>query len=293
MLILGYEFYSDDSALDFTPAGNTDVEKIALANGLLDEIYLTNNVSYNMSTIPTVWDYDTVLHGFLNDSLTAGNVDYTVSEITSLRLKRREVGTYEWVTLAEFPVSKIEDFMVTYIDRYVGAGINTEYMLVAVSNNVEGSFNNNTIKSNYDGIVISEKDTAYRAFIYDYTSTERNQLTNIVTPLKGRFPFVIRNGDTNYTSGRVHAGFLPLNGCEINMDYLMSTRHREELTDFLTNGKPKLLKLDDGRSWIVNIVDNIVHSEKGALFTDFSFVQTGDALSSQDLYYADLIDVNL
>lgn len=295
MIVLGANFYNDDDALNFTVPSQTDVTKISLQHMEADELYMTKNTDYDLSTIPEGWDYDTILHAWFDNTLTAGNVNYTVSEISSLRLKRREVGTYnDWITIAEFPVSSVDDFLITYIDRYVGTGIEVEYMLIAVSGNAEGSYNNNTIYSEYEGILIAEKDTAYRAFIYDYVSSERNQLSSVVVPLKGKYPFVIKNGDTNYTSGQVHAGFFPLDGCEINHDYLMSTKYREALTDFLTNGKPKLLKLDDGRSWIVNIVDNVGHSADGPiLYTDFNFVQTGDALSSQDLYYANLIDVNL
>ena len=294
MIFLGYDFYYDEGALDFTPRSSKEITKVELNSAMVDELYATKNTAYDMSSIPDGWDYNTIMHALFENTLTAGNVNYTLSEITSLRLKRREAGTYDWITLADFPVKSIDDFLVTYIDRYVDAGIKAEYMLVAVIGNAEGSYNNNTVDSIFDGIVIAEKDKAYRAFIYDYVNTERNQITGIVNPLKGKYPFVIKNGDANYTSGSVHAAFLPINGCEINHDYLMSTKHREELTDFLTNGKPKVLKLDDGRSWIVNIVDNVSHTtDWPILYTDFNFVQTGNALLSQDLYYADLIDVNM
>ena len=294
MIFLGYDFYNDESAMDSVPVVATPITVIALNNSIVDEIYASENTTYDMSTIPQEWTFETSLHALFNNSLAGGNTNYTVNELSALRLKRREVGTYEWITLAEFPINSLEDLDITYTDRFVETNMEVEYMLVAVSNAVEGRFNSGTIESFFEGVVISEKDITYRAFFYDAIPTERNQITSVITTLKGRYPYVIRNGETNYTSGQIHAGFYPAVGCEINFDYIDATKHREELTDFLTNGKPKLLKLDDGRSFIVNIIDNIAHSSDGPmLYTDFSFVQTGDAWNTQDLYEAGLIEINL
>lgn len=294
MIFLGNTFWSDGESVSQTIVNSENIKNVRLNNGYIDEVYLSHNTTYSMDVIPQEWGFDTIFHAFFKNTLGAGNVDYLATEITALRLKRREAGTYEWLTIAEFPVNSIEDLTISYIDKYVPMGDTVEYMLVAMINNIESTFAISTAESIYDGIVISEKDETYRAFVYEYVPTERNQQTAVITTLKGKYPYVIRNGESNYTSGQVHAGFFPLDGCELDMEFLMSTEYREKLTDFLTNGKPKLLKLDDGRSWIVSIIDNIVHSEDGGiLYTDFSFVQTGNALDTEDLYEADLINVNV
>ena len=294
MIFLGYDFYSDESGLDYVPAPIDSINEIEIAHIVADELYVSNNTIYDMNSIPQNWDFDTVLHALFNGNLAAGNLEYIVSELTALRLKRREVGTYDWLTLAEFPINSVEDAAITYIDRYVEAGKNVEYMIVGVTNNVEGSFSIGSVNSEFDGVVVAEKDIAYRAFFYDYVPTERNHTTSVITTLNGRYPYVIKNAETNYTSGNIHGAFLPMIGCEVNIDNIEGTRHREEFTDFLTNGKPKVIKLDDGRSFIVNIVDNVRHSaDMPILYTDFSFVETGDVNNTADLYYADLIDVDL
>lgn len=294
MIFIGYDFFADESALDYVPIPQDTEYKLELNNSVVDELYVSSNITYDMSAVPPSWDFDTAIHAQFNNSLTAGNVDYMVSEVTALRLKRREIGTYEWLTLAEFPVSTIEDMNVTYVDRFAETNKEYEYMLIAITSSVEGSFNSSSVESLFDGIAISEKDTTYRAFVYDYVPTERNQITSVITTLKGRYPYVIKNAETNYTSGQIHAAFFPIVGCEFNYNYLENTAHREELTDFLTNGRPKVIKLDDGRSWIANIVDNVSHSADGlVLYTDFNFVQTGDANNMDDLYDANLIDIQI
>jgi len=294
VIFLGYDFYGDESAMDYTPISSNEIRHVSIAGAVIDELYITNNIDYDMKEIPQEWDYDTVMHALFNNSLTAGNVNYTVKELTALRLKRREVGTYKWLTLAEFPISNIDDLSVTYIDRYAETGKDVEYMLVAVTSAVEGSYNSSAVSSFFDGIVVTEKDMTYRAFVYDYIPTERNQITSVVTTLKGRYPYVIKNADTNYTSGQIQGGFFPMIGCEITHDYFETAQHREELIDFLTNGKPKVLKFDDGRSYIINVVDNVSHTADIPMrYTSFNFVQTGDAENTTDLYNAGLIDVDL
>ena len=292
-MFLGYDFYRDASALDYVIISSNNMKKVSANHAVIDELYASSNVLYDMTSIPQEWDFDTAIHALFNNSLAAGNTEHMIDELSSMLLKRREVGTYEWLTLAEFPITNIDDMLITYTDRFAETNKQYEYMLVAITQNVDdSSFNSDTINSLFDGIVIAEKDIAYRAYIYDYVPTERNQTTSVITTLKGRYPYVIKNAETNYTSGQVHAAFFPLIECEPNYDYFTNTAYREELSDFLTNGKPKVLKLDDGRSWIVSIVDNIQHSENGMLYTDFSFVQTGDSTNSDDMYNADLIDVN-
>ena len=292
MLFLGCDFYFDESAAHHMVASSKNMTNVEVNNAIIDEVYATSDVMYDMSAIPTEWDFNTALHALFNGSLTAGNVDYLISEIISITLKRRELGTYEWLVLAEFPVDDISDLNITFTDRFANTNKVYEYMLMATTKDNESTFNIGTIESRFDGIVIAEKDIAYRALIYDYVSTERNQVTSVVTTLKGKYPYVIKNAETNYTSGQVHAAFIPMIGCEFNFNYFDNSAFREELSDFLTNGRPKILKLDDGRSWIVSIIDNIRHSEQGALYTDFNFVQTGDALDADDMYNADLIDVS-
>lgn len=292
MIFLNYDLCGDKTSIDGIIPASTNITDVTMSNAVVDELYVSKNIEYDMSSIPQEWDYETILHALFNENIAAGNVGFLLDEVSLLRLKRRESGTYEWITLAEFPINAVEDFNISYIDRYANASTTYEYALVAVSDaNIEGSSNAAEVESKFDGVMIAEKDMAYRAFLYDYTPTERNQLTSVVTTLHSKYPFIIKNSIANYTSGQIHAAFLPISECFIEHDYVQDSLYREAFTDFLTNGNPKLLKLDDGRSWIVNIIDNVSHNENnGILYTDFSFVETGDANNNQDLYDANLVD---
>ena len=73
-------------------------------------------------------------------------------------------------------------------------------------------------------------------------------------------------------------------------------QYREEIKQFLNDGRPKILKLADGRTWMIMIIDSLDEdngSIEGYVHTSFSWVEIGNPESSSDLYENNFIDVNL
>lgn len=71
---------------------------------------------------------------------------------------------------------------------------------------------------------------------------------------------------------------------------------REGLMRFLNNKRPKIMKFDDGRIYMISITDGVKDENDDLadlVHTSFSWVEIGDAESSADLYFNNFIDVNL
>ena len=66
--------------------------------------------------------------------------------------------------------------------------------------------------------------------------------------------------------------------------------------DFLTDGRPKILKVSDGRMWLINVDGGSVSDNEGDHWlhrmTSFNWFESGDCLNECDLYDADLIDID-
>lgn len=72
--------------------------------------------------------------------------------------------------------------------------------------------------------------------------------------------------------------------------------YREEVKQFLNDGRPKIMKLTDGRTWMIMVEGSIAEdndSIENVVHTSFDWVEIGDPESSSDLYENNFIDVNL
>ena len=48
---------------------------------------------------PTLWEYLTVMDANFDGTLQAGNVGYVLDNIDGIKIKRRKVNEYDWITL--------------------------------------------------------------------------------------------------------------------------------------------------------------------------------------------------
>ena len=115
---IGYDFYSDGNALNNAPSAVSNITDTKLTNGIFDHLNLTKNTNIIPSTdIPQIWDYDTILNADFDGNLNAGNIDFLISQITSIKIKRRVKGTFDWIGLAQILISSIDALTCTFIDR--------------------------------------------------------------------------------------------------------------------------------------------------------------------------------
>ena len=289
---VGYNFFSDGDALNNAPSAIDGINNIQLTNAIYDHFNITRNTSTEVSTtIPTVWDYDTIIDASFDGNLSAGNVDFLIEEISAIKIKRRVQGTFDWITLNTVPINTVEDLTFAFNDLLNADYTTYDYALVPIMEDVEGEYIINSILSQFNGVFIGDYSTIYK-FFYDvqYGTNARNQQIGTFQPLGNQYPIVIANGALSYESGTVSATILNddfedtglVNGPAI-------VEKKTIIKDFLTNKKAKILKDWNSNIWLCIVVDSpqvTYKSGSGMAIPQiqFNWIQIGDATNQADLY---------
>jgi hypothetical protein len=295
MVFMNSAFCSSGTTMTPTPICLRSLNSIKIQNGEFDTLYASKEItSEPTTTIPTTWDYDTILNAPFNGNLNAGNVDFVIEQISAVRIRRREVGSYNWMTLYEIPINVESDFNFELFDYFAKSNTTYEYAIVPIISGVEGNYNTNTVTSEFNGIFICEKDRAYSTDLEAYIDTvQRNQQVVNIEPIGRKYPYVIKNGLTNYDSGTVKGFFVEIDPVTCQIKTMEGFAYRKEFNDFLVNGQPKILKDYSGRMFLISVVDkpnNNINGHRNFIITSFNWVEIGDYESSTDLFNAGLID---
>ena len=296
---LGYNFCADVNCIDPVPTSVDNITSTRIENGIYDRWYLTSDTTEQYpTTIPDQWDYDTIMDADFNGNISAGNVDFTLAQITGFKIKRRVVGSFDWLTLIELPVTSAESLHLTFNDNLNNNFTNYEYALVPVLNEIEGDYITNTILSRFDGVFICDLDTIYKFYAgVQYGAGSRVQKVGIFEPMGRATPVLVSNALTNYETGSVQGTVLPSDYGLTHGQYdpPQMVQERKELLDFLTNKKAKVIKDWNGNAWLVFIVDSpgiTYKSGSGMAIADvsFNYVTLGDPNNQTDLYNAGVVE---
>ncbi|MEG0899803.1 MAG: hypothetical protein RSF40_08870 [Oscillospiraceae bacterium] len=295
-MIFLWDFVSDETSFNPVATDISNIKSVKISNGIYDDLYLTKNTKYEYSNvIPTTWTFDTILHALFNGNLKAGNVDFSASEVDSLRIKRRVKNTFDWLLLCEISVRSKQDFEITGYDKLACSETDYEYCIIPVINGVEGNLSITSVHSQFDGIYLIDRDEMVGSVLNVEQAIQRNRPTAVKNALGRRYSTVISNSNNNYDSGSVSATFIEedtLNGMWKTDE---GVSYRKWVMDFLCNGKPKVLKDFQGRMWLCQIVGNPSEDSSQHYqmpITRFEWSETGDCSSSIDLYNNGLIDIN-
>lgn len=209
-------------------------------------------------------------------------------DINKVRLKRRNHGEILWKLLKEIPITSVSDFTFTVYDNQTKSRRTYDYMVIPVTNDMEGIGIIGTVKCEFDGIYISD---VYEEWIcrlnptYEY---EKNISVGYIRTLHGRYPKRIRNGNSNYATGNVRGLFLPLDssGDFVNMPEIVQAaqEYKERLLEFLCNGRKKLLRIYDGHMWPISIDDKpkeVFSRFDGASETQFNWTEIDSVPSTE------------
>lgn len=295
---VGYNFFADEDALNSAPSSIDNITTTRIENAIFDHVNITRNTDTPFSTdIPTQWDYDTILDADLNGNLNGGNVDFLIEEISAIKIKRRVKGTFNWLTLQTYPVNKVEDLNFVFNDFLNIYGVEYEYALVPIMNEVEGNYLINSILSQFNGVFIGDASQTFK-FLFDvqYGTNARNQKVGTFQPLGKQYPVIVANGLLSYESGSVSGAILNDDFEQTGViDPVAIVEKKTIIKDFLTNKKAKLLKDWAGNAWLCMITDNVsvtYRSGSGMKIpqVQFNWVQIGQADSQSDLYNNGVID---
>lgn len=303
MFICGSNFVGGALACDITPTNIENINYIELKNGIYDDLYISKDADFELTNrCPEEWDFDTVLWAKFNGSNNAGNVDWNLETTSHLVLKSRNEGEFKWKTITVKEIKEIDDFKINYPDYFIASGQTIEYAVVNVLYGSEGSYNTTKITPKFDKMFLIEDGVVWGTDITDgYCDTTRNIPSTNVELLNSKYPIFVRNGKANYDTGNCKGSYVPFaneEGCELayseEYDY-MRVQYQKEFMDFISDGIPKILKLPDGRMWIVQVTPNPTDTANTVYNNrdiSFSWVEIGDVNSEEDLYYLGLSNVS-
>lgn len=299
-ILCGYNFCKDGNALDPAPIVANEFNNVKLTNGIFDHWNVNRDVTsaYN-STIPTTWDYLTIMDANFNGTLNAGNSTFNLAQVDGIKIKRRKVAEFDWVSLYYLPSDELQNQTFTINDNLAASSEEYEYAFVPVVGGIEGNYMVNTITTKFDGVFVCDTETIYRFYAgVEYGTNERVQKVGVFEPYGRRYPVVVSNGLINYETGSVKGTILAddyLRNKALNR--ISMVKEQVALKDFLTNKKAKILKDWNSHIWLMYVVDNISTEYRndygmGIADVEFNWAEIGDANTQADLYNSGLTGVS-
>lgn len=282
-------FLANTSSLDATPVHSEDTALVEITNGVFDDVYMDSDTTLEYSTTIPEWDYTTILHARFQDNILAGNVNFTLSTISALVLKRRKKGAFMWTPLYSQPVTQEEDLDFYFNDITVASNTTYEYAAVPIINMAEGTYQITSVDVEFDGAFVIDPTYGYQIIAnLQRSSLTRNNPSSLIEPINSKYPYVNYYGQSQYDKFTLSGMFIEMvNNCRANED-VYSWQLRKSVRDFLTNRRSKVVKLYDGQIYLASVIDTIQESENQHIDyvnTTINFVEVGDVDNGADLYY--------
>jgi hypothetical protein len=293
----GYNFVDDISAVDPFVTNINNLNSATIQNGIFDHFNLTADVtSTYSSTIPTAWDYLTLMDANFNGTINAGNSGFVLETLSGFKIKRRKITDFTWLDLAFIPITDLSQLEFSFQDNLAASLQDYEYAFVPVISGVEGNYITNTISTTFNGVFICDLDTIYRFYAgVQYGSTEQVQKIGVFEPLGLQYPVVVSNALLNYQKGQVSGTVLNSTfATTAQIDRLAIVQERKALLEFLTNKKAKILKDWNGNSYLMIISGSPTTAYnnsygQGIMDVGFDYVELGDSNTQSDLYNSGII----
>ena len=295
--LIGYNFCADGNALDPTPTDVNNITYTRVQNGNFDHFNVSRDTSFDYSSIvPTDWDANTLMNADFAGNTSAGNVAQVASGVTSVRVKRRIKGTFDWITIREIPVSKPEDMSFVITDNLNAYNVEYEYAFVPVMEDVEGSYIIESILSKFEGVFICDIDTVFKFYAgVEYDGNDAVQQVGVFQPFNRKYPIIVSNSIMQYQTGSIGGWVLPEDYEDTHVfDRAKIVKEKELLLNFLMNKKPKIIKDMNGNNWLVYFTGNptVTYDNnygQGMLKVAAQWTEVGDPNDKTDLYENGLI----
>lgn len=296
-MFTGNLFAGTDAAFAPTPVRQDDIVSFTLKNCVLDEIYATKDILIKFNwQIPKDWTFSTHLHALFKDDLYAGNVTYSESIVQKIKIKKRFEGEFNWKMIYEKEIHSNEDFAIEFYDYYNPSKRQVEYAYVAVIGGADSDSISTSVYSDFDSYFICEKNLSFPAILDTSNTVELNRESSTVKTLGRKYPFVVYHGSSYYYSGSLTATFIePSESDRGGFDTEHGWNYRNRIDQFLSNGKPKIIKSFEGDIYMVLVTGNIARTENGHyqnISQKIDWVECGDPTKIADLYDNGFIDTD-
>lgn len=267
----------------------------------------TFTVSIDTPTLGEATVVNNACDGYISvTSNLSGEYD---ENITNILVKRQDVDDVSggWLTLYSQPISQASDMDFTFIDFLNQYGKTYKYALVplltqtqsGVEVEVEGGYTvSDEVQSVFDGVFIADSTGSQKCKAnVGYGNVDMNQVVGSITPIGAKYPIIITNSYNQYHNGSISGTIVPddyyFNG---NLSRIDMVKKRNELEQFLTNKRVKVIKDWNGNIWLVMIMGNVsctFNNTYGMGIVDFStnWTEVGDPTNQEDLQATGLINV--
>ena len=234
---------------------NALYDTIIIGNGLYKYLVLSTNP---YSTSPFVADpSDVIYYDFGDKTWTnsgGGNFDRAVIERNIL--VGDLVNPSGWVQVYEQLLEVNTINYLTFIDKYIPTG-KIAYKLKIYNTDTVAYESIIYLNVKWNFVFISDVDKTFRLQSgVVYSNNQQNVQNNILMPIGATYPIVIQNAKGNYRSGSVQFTVL---GYEFDNTYRLDrvsiTQELNDILQFLTNMKPKVIKDYNGNIFICRVVN--------------------------------------
>ena len=228
------------------------------------------------------------------------------SGVTTLRISRKVSSEYSFIAVYTKSISTASDLELSYDDYLCRNNVTYQYRVEYLHDNgdtfsvLDSEVYN--IKSTFDILILKDKYNAYYTALNAYPVTFNTVKQYAVnTPILAKKPSYYSFANTCYQEGNCQGTWLKMIGEEndITFETEQNWKWRKEVTEFLCEGNPKLLKSVSGEMWIVGIKTDTISDSSlfssaeidGARLLEFGWIEIGDVDSEEDLNEAELISV--
>lgn len=300
MYFLGYNFFSDKNAIDPNASYIPSTNGYQIENAIYDHLTVSSNGAEAYSTIPLVdWDRTTILNTNFNNNINAGNINYTTEDLAGVKIKRREKGTFAWLTIHDIALTDPNELDFTRYDVMNQFGKTYEYAFVPyLTDGTECSYIIKEVYSEFDGVFVCSADSIAKFYgRVAYDSGEMVNPTGVFEPLGSKYPIVVSNAITQYYKGKLSGVAMSFNQLmRDDFNRIENTQYLDALKMFLSDKKTKIIKDWNGNLWLVLVTSNVgiaydSNVGMGLGTVDFSFTEIGDALSQEDLQNNGMVNV--
>lgn len=284
---------------------NNDMDSIfpltnfELYGNIYDNLDITKDTTKTISESFPTWDYNTELNCDFNNNINGGNVNITLSQLSGLKIKRREYGTFEWMTIYERSVSSITDLYIDIQDSYIPSGNKFQWAIVPILNGgIEGDYIIEDLDVILNGTFLSNGDNIFKL----YNSVVLGQgVQNVrigqLQPIGLEYPILIQNGKVNNYSNTLTANLYGYNFEETRrIDRNDVIKQADDFLKFVTNGKSFCITDWNGNIWIgkTNVAPILSYNNSygnGVITVNLSFVEQGKYNNQRDMKNNGLLNV--
>lgn len=267
----------------------------------------TFTVSIDTPTLGEATVVNNACDGYI--SVISNLSDQYSTSITNILVKRQDIDDVSgnWLTLYSQPITQASDMDFTFIDFLNQYGKTYKYALVplltqtqsGVEVEVEGGYTvSDEVQSIFDGVFISDSTGSQKCKAnVGYGNVNMNQSVGSITPIGSQYPIIVTNSNNRYHNGSISGMIVPddyyYNG---NLSRIDMVNKRNELEQFLTNKRAKIIKDWNSNIWLVMIMDNIDCSfdnnyGMGIVTFNANWLEVGDPTNQEDLQVTGLVDV--